>query len=129
MLKTRVILAALLLGLMLGGCGDIALFGKPTLPANAELASGIKSYEDGYYKTALLHLQQADEIGLNDNRDKIVAHKYLAFIHCISKREQECREEFRKALEINPAFELEPAEAGHPIWGPIFRVEKLKFTK
>ncbi|MDA1107929.1 MAG: TssQ family T6SS-associated lipoprotein [Proteobacteria bacterium] len=52
------------------------------------------------------------------------AHKYLAFIHCASSREKRCREEFAKALEINPKLELEPAEAGHPIWGRVFRSAK-----
>ena len=49
-----------------------------------------------------------------------VARKHLAFIHCISGREPECRDEFRKAMEIDPAFELTPAEAGHPAWGPVY---------
>jgi len=49
------------------------------------------------------------------------ARKHLAFIHCASGREAQCRDEFRKALEIDPDFDLTTAEAGHPIWGPVYR--------
>jgi len=42
------------------------------------------------------------------------AHKYLAFILCAERREQECRRELREALAIDPSFQLTPAEQGHP---------------
>jgi hypothetical protein len=29
-------------------------------------------------------------------------------------------------LDLNPALELEPAESGHPIWGPVFRSLKAR---
>jgi hypothetical protein len=35
-----------------------------------------------------------------------------------------CRDEFRAALDIDPSMQLEPAEAGHPVWGPVFRSVK-----
>mgnify|MGYP001549986536 CR=1 FL=1 len=56
--------------------------------------------------------------------DQIKAHKYLAFIDCVSGRQPQCREEFRKALDIDPNLELQPNEAGHPTWGPVFRSVK-----
>ena len=52
------------------------------------------------------------------------AHKYLAFIDCVSERIPACRDEFRKALRIDPGMELSTAEAGHPIWGPVFYAVK-----
>ena len=36
------------------------------------------------------------------------------------------REEFQKILDIAPDFELTPAEAGHPTWGPVFRSVKAQ---
>jgi hypothetical protein len=39
---------------------------------------------------------------------------------------QQCRDEFKKALEIDSSFELREDEAGHPIWGPAFRGVKAK---
>jgi Tfp pilus assembly protein PilF len=89
-----------------------------------ELQKGTKSYEEGAYKTAAKQFQAALDLGLDARSDQANAHKYLAFIACASGREKVCRDEFRKALDADPTFELEPAEAGHPIWAPIFRRAK-----
>lgn len=87
------------------------------------LTSGIRKYDDGAYAEARKDLQTALELGLRDS-DRVRAHKYLAFIYCASARKDRCREEFRMALDIDPQMQLAPAEAGHPIWGPIFRSVK-----
>ena len=87
------------------------------------LASGIRKYEDGAYPEATKDLQTALELGLWSS-DRVRAHKYLAFIYCVSDRDDLCRDEFRRALEIDPRMQLSPAEAGHPTWGPIFRSVK-----
>lgn len=87
------------------------------------LSSGVTEYEEGKYAEAVKNLQGALDLGLT-TPEQIKAHKYLAFIHCISGKERQCREEFKKTLEIDPAMELEPAEAGHPIWGPVFKSVK-----
>jgi Tfp pilus assembly protein PilF len=87
------------------------------------LAIGLKQYEEGNYEESAKSLQGAIDLGVPD-RERADAHKHLAFIHCSSNRERACREEFRKALAVNPALELAPAEAGHPVWGPIFRALK-----
>ncbi len=91
-----------------------------------QLNDGIKSYEDGSYREAVGELQGALDAGLSDS-EKVTAHKYLAFTYCISHRETLCREEFTKALTIDPKFELTPAEAGHPMWGTVFRSVKRNF--
>ena len=44
-------------------------------------------------------------------------------------RTSACRAEFRKAFEADPAFDLTPAEAGHPMWGPVFRSVKAEVAK
>jgi len=89
----------------------------------ADLANGIKRYEDANYSEAARLLQSSLDQGLGRD-DQVKAHKYLAFIHCVSGREQRCRDEFRAALKIDPSFELAASEAGHPIWGPAFRSAK-----
>ncbi len=123
------ILAAL--ALLCAGCStapvrDIGLDKLAPRKAEQELSSGIKSYEDGNYKPAAKSLQSALDMGLAFNRDAVQAHKYLAFIHCLSNREKQCREEFRKALELDGKFDLAPAEAEHPIWGHVFRSVKTE---
>ena len=92
---------------------------------DSQLQAGIKLYEDGRYPAAAKSLDAALNAGLSEN-GQVTAHKYLAFIHCVSKRERQCRAHFASAFEINPAFELAPAEAGHPMWGPVFRSVKAR---
>ena len=85
----------------------------------ADFNAGIKSYEDANYKESARQLQGALDLGLNKSNQS-QAHKYLAFINCVSGRPTQCRNEFRKALDADPDFTLQPAEAGHPLWGPVF---------
>lgn len=127
----RRIVAVCSIALIAGGCatepmrnlqrGFQNLFqtgkGKPALEA------GLRQYEEGAYVEASRNLQTALEHGL-DSASQVDAHKHLAFIHCASNRTGPCRDEFRKALKINPALELSAAEAGHPAWGPVFRSVK-----
>jgi Tfp pilus assembly protein PilF len=91
-----------------------------SLSGPGALSAGLKQYEEGNYAESAKNLQGAIELGVED-KERANAHKHLAFIHCASNRQQQCRDEFRKALAIDPALELAPAEAGHPVWGPIFR--------
>jgi Tfp pilus assembly protein PilF len=87
------------------------------------LSAGLKQYEAGEYEDSAKNLQGALELGVPE-KDRVRAHKYLAFIHCSSNRVGQCRDEFRKALAVDPELDLAPAEAGHPVWGPIFRSVK-----
>ena len=86
-----------------------------------DLVAGINAYEEGDYREASRLLQSSLDSRLPLTDQLIKAHKYLAFIHCASGRENRCRDEFVQILGIDPSFELDPAEAGHPIWGPVFR--------
>src|SRR5688572_13302419 len=102
---------------------------KPVVPEKKRvtpLSTGITAYEDGKYREATKALRAALASPMSV-ADQVQAHKYLAFIECSSNRTKQCRDEFRKALKLDPSFELEPAEAGHPVWGPIFR--SLKKTQ
>lgn len=89
--------------------------------AKLQLSEGIRQYEAGDYDNALKSLSGALDHGLLSKAEQSNARKHLAFIHCLSGREAPCRDEFRKAFEINPEFALTAAEDGHPIWGPVYR--------
>lgn len=89
--------------------------------AKEQLAQGIKQFDAGDFDNAAKNLQSSLDHGLLAKQEQSTARKYLAFIYCVGNREQACRDEFRKAFEINPEFALTPAEDGHPIWGPVYR--------
>ena len=89
--------------------------------ANEQLAQGVQQYQAGEYENAIKSLTASLDHGLLTKVDQSRARKLLAFSHCAGGREAQCRDEFRKAFEINPDFALTPAEDGHPIWGPIYR--------
>jgi len=89
------------------------------------LEEGIRNYEEGNYRTSARRLQYALEEGLT-RPDRVKAHKYLAFIACVSGHQLTCREEFSIAVELDPSFELDAAESGHPIWGPVYKSVKAK---
>lgn len=94
--------------------------------AEALLAEALRAYEDGRYPAAQRQLRDALEEGLRDRADRVTAHKHLAFIYCATRQDVLCRDAFRRALEIDPKFRLTPAEAGHPLWGPVFKSLKPK---
>ena len=101
----------------------------PPVTAQSELAAGVKSYEDGDYKEAAKQLQSALDMGIANPADRARAHKYRAFMVCVNGREKACRDEFRMALEADPAFALAPAEAGHPVWSQVVKSVKADLSK
>jgi tetratricopeptide (TPR) repeat protein len=96
--------------------------------ARENLAQGVELYNAGRYAEAQKQLTAALDHGVLTRSEQGNARKHLAFIHCASGREAQCRDEFRKALEIDPNFDLTMAEAGHPIWGPVYRDVRAKLS-
>jgi hypothetical protein len=97
--------------------------------AEQELATGVRYYEDGDYKAAAGQLQAALDMGLTAPADVARAHKYLAFMVCVTGREKACRDEFRSALVADPTFALAPAEASHPVWPKVLRSVKAELAR
>jgi len=118
------------LAAVLAGCESAPIQGIKGMfqgsPGQQDLASGVEEYEDGNYAEASRLLQSSLDQGLSGKSDQVRAHKYLAFIHCVSGRNARCRNEFRTALKIDPSFELAANESGHPLWGPVFRSVKAR---
>lgn len=111
---------AVLLALLLAGCAGSPL--RELLPGagTASLAAAVRHYDEGEAQAAERALREALALGLSDS-ERVRAHKYLAFLQCGSGRERGCRESFQRALAIDPEFTLSAAEAGHPVWGGLFR--------
>ena len=115
---------------MLGTCACDSMKTRNTgSVAEKKLSYGVLSFEEGNYQAAIIALQGVLEAGISTKPEQLKAYKYLAFIQCVSGRETMCRDYFKKALEIDANFNLDTAEAGHPIWGPVFRSVKSKNTK
>jgi len=90
-------------------------------PAERALLAGMRAYDDGQYADAERELKAALAAGLASPKDRASAHKLLGFIYCSSQRMDTCDAAFRSAREADPAFVLTRAEAGHPLWGPVYR--------
>ncbi|MBA4110663.1 MAG: hypothetical protein C0487_13850 [Leptothrix sp. (in: Bacteria)] len=90
-------------------------------PANAALAQGLKAYQAAQYTIAETQFNTALQAGLTAPADVATAHKHLAFIYCTSRRETACAKAFKAARAADPSFALTKAEAGHPMWGPVYR--------
>lgn len=101
----------------------------PVKTPESELAAGITAYEDGNYGVARKRLEDAIAAGLAAKPDQVKAQKYLAFIFCAGNQVDKCRAAFVRAFQINPKFELTPSEAGHPIWGKVFKEVRAEHLK
>jgi hypothetical protein len=42
-------------------------------------------------------------------------------MYCTSRRLDACEQAFRAARTADPGFSLGRAEAGHPVWGPVYQ--------
>lgn len=121
------LLAGIVAALLLAGCA--APPPKPAggladlmeRPAERALVEGIRAYDDGNYAAAEDALRRALAGGLQSGRDRATAHKLLAFITCTSDRLTDCEVAFRAARGADATFALSRSEAGHPLWGPVYR--------
>ncbi len=127
-MKALAVPALLVLMLTLAGCAAPPPAAAPSgladlmeRPAERALFDGIRAYDDAQYPQAEAALRKALGSGLASGRDRASAHKLLAFITCTSSRLAECEAAFRAARAADPAFALSRSEAGHPLWGPVYR--------
>ena len=90
-------------------------------PAERALLDGIRAYDDAQYAQAEKSLRSALAEGLQSPRDRATAHKLLAFITCTSDRLPDCKQEFQAARAADASFALSRSEAGHPVWGPVYK--------
>ncbi|WP_053094230.1 TssQ family T6SS-associated lipoprotein [Cellvibrio sp. pealriver] len=103
---------------------------KPTQasPAQIKLEIGKNNFQNGEYGIAETNLLDS-AIWQGDKSEQVESLKYLAFIYCVTERITLCRHSFYKALQLNPEFELTPAESTHPLWGPEFIVAQSGLGK
>jgi hypothetical protein len=120
-------LRAVLLALgLIAGCAQqppapSGLLDVAERPAEKALLAGIRAYDDALYPEAEKQFRAALAAGLASPKDRAAAHKHLAFIACTSNRIAECEAAFGAARQADPAFTLSKSEAGHPLWGPVYK--------
>lgn len=114
------------LGFLLAACvqappAPIGVLEVSSRPAEKALIAGLKAYDDAQYESADSLFKQSLSLGLASPKDRAEAHKRLAFMHCAAGRLPDCEAEFRHARDADPSFTLDRSEAGHPVWGPVYR--------
>jgi hypothetical protein len=113
--------AALLVACALPTPAPVGVVDISARPAERALLAGLKAYEDAQYDSAERLFREALAAGLASPRDRAEAHKRLAFLHCAAGRLADCEAEFRLARQSDRNFALDKSEAGHPVWGPVYR--------
>lgn len=123
-LAARIALAAVLAAL--AGCvvpeeqRPVGVTDLTERPAERALIGALRAYDDADYPSVERQVDEALKRGLRSPRDLATAHKLRAFVYCTSNRISACEAEFRAARVADPAFALSHAEAGHPVWGPVY---------
>jgi tetratricopeptide (TPR) repeat protein len=111
---------------LLAGCAQappapVGLLDVTARPAEKALLAGLKAYDDAQYEPAERLFKEALAAGLVSPRDRAEAHKRLAFIDCATGRLDECESDFKRARQADKTFALDKSEAGHPVWGPVYK--------
>jgi tetratricopeptide (TPR) repeat protein len=103
---------------------------KASLPkAEQMLVDGLVKYESGDYPEAYKLLEGAFKEGLKEKKDQVRALKHAAFCLCLQNKWRDCRNEFIRIYDVDPDFDLTPAEAGHPSWTKTFAGAKAQAKK
>lgn len=102
---------------------------KPLIPlgkAEQMLSDGLVKYDAGEFAASRMLLEGALKEGLATKEDKVRAMKTIAFTLCLDGKYHDCRNAFIKIYDVDPAFDLSPAEAGHPSWTKTFAAAKAQ---
>jgi len=94
--------------------------------AEQMLNDGMVKYDAGDYPAAHTLYAAALKEGLKSQEDQVRAMKQMAFTLCLMEKFRECRAEFVKIYDVDPKFDLTPAEAGHPSWTRTFAAAKAQ---
>ena len=105
---------------------------RPIIPLSKSeqmLADGMVKYNSGDYDAAIKLLEAALKEGIADKGEQVRAMKHIAFSLCLKERFRECRAQFVKIYDVDPNFDLTPAEVGHPSWVKTFAAAKAQAKK
>jgi hypothetical protein len=97
--------------------------------AEQMLNDGMVKYDAGDYPAAQALYASALKEGLKAKEDQVRAMKFTAFTLCLTEKYPQCRAEFVRIYDVDPKFDLTPAEAGHPSWTKTFAAAKAQALK
>jgi hypothetical protein len=102
-----------------------------TTPSGTDprLTDGIATYDLGDYNGAIRKLNIKELLESASLDIQVETRKFLAFSYCVTRRVVLCKLQFDAVLKSKPSFDLKPAEAGHPSWGPVFKKAKADALK
>jgi hypothetical protein len=89
--------------------------------AHVRFQLGMQHYKENNLDVAQDDFEAASNSGHLKSSDVIIAHKYMAFVHCTKGREGQCREHFQDILKIDPKYDLTPNESANAAWGAVWR--------
>ena len=101
----------------------------PVGKAEKTLQDGMIKYDAGDFVTAARLLEEAFKEGLKDKALQVRALKHIAFSLCLQEKWRDCRAAFVRVYDVDPDFDLTPAEAGHPSWTRTFAGAKAQAKK
>ncbi len=131
-MKIRLVGSLLGVSVLLAGCVGLPASPPekpPTPEALAQLQQVRDQYSAGRYGEVIRQVARSDELASSSKAVRIEAYKLQAFSYCVSRYAQLCEDSFARILQLDPAFELAPNEAGHPVWGPVFQRAKAQASK
>jgi tetratricopeptide (TPR) repeat protein len=101
----------------------------PVAKAEKTLQDGMIKYDSGDFVAATRLLEEAYKDGLKDKALQVRALKHIAFSLCLQEKWRDCRAAFLRVYDVDPDFDLTPAEAGHPSWTRTFAGAKAQAKK
>jgi hypothetical protein len=96
----------------------------PTQAALDSLAQVREDYLAGRYGDVIRMVARSDVLATAPPSVRVEAFKLQAFSYCVTGYRVLCEDDFARILQVDPTFNLAPAEIGHPIWGPAFQRAK-----
>lgn len=88
--------------------------------AQSELNSLIALYNNGDFHGAIKRFGAIDDTLRPYKEMELQGLKLTAFSYCLTGHAKLCKLQFERALKLDPAFDLEKGERGHPLWQPVF---------
>jgi hypothetical protein len=107
----------------------VELVVAPVVKPDQLFSEGKELYERGDYRGAIRKLISARDAADDTPVVKQNSLKYLAFSYCVTSQKPLCKAQFSSLLKLSPSFELSRGEAGHPLWGPVFKEAKAGTAK